>query len=82
MAVDLPYDDHARAQMKQWVDNWKRVGPLLEERRVDELRRLTEVEAARIATEFLWTDQPAGGGDRGAGLVAMREALQKLAGQP
>jgi hypothetical protein len=80
--VNPPFDEKARAGMKRWVDNWKRVGPLLEARRTADLRRLTEGEAARIATELLWVGQPAGQGDSAAGLVAMREALRKLAGQP
>lgn len=82
MPQNLPFDDTARSQMKRWVDEWKRVGPHLEARRTADLRRLTEAEAARIATSVLWVGQPDGEGDRGEGLVAIQEALRKLAGQP
>ena len=77
-----PFDDEARAGMKRWVDEWRRVGPLLEARRVAELRRLSEEEAARIAVELLWPMARIGEGDAGEGLTAMRDALRRLASRP
>ena len=58
-----------------------RVGPLLEARRVVQLRALTEAEAARIAVEILWPMTSVGHGDAGDGLAPMRDALRKLAAQ-
>jgi hypothetical protein len=39
--------------MKLWLDNWKRVGPILEEERWARVRALTDVDAARDAMR-LW----------------------------
>jgi hypothetical protein len=33
-------------QVRQWAANWKRVGPILEKIRYDELRAMTEEESA------------------------------------
>ena len=33
---------------KDWVDHWRRVGPLLEKVRHEELRAMTDEDAARI----------------------------------
>ena len=77
-----PFDDRARAQMKEWIDQWKRAGPILEARRVAELRALSEAEAARIAVELVWPMGTLGdrrGGDDATGLMAMKDALSKLA---
>ena len=44
-----------RAAMKQWAENWRRVGPILEEIRHAELCRMTDQEAAEaigILSEF------------------------------
>ena len=55
------------------------MGPLLEARRVSELRQLTEVESARIAVELLWPMVPPGPGDDGEGLCAIRDVLRRHA---
>ncbi|HEV3417105.1 MAG TPA: hypothetical protein VG056_09840 [Pirellulales bacterium] len=36
-----------RDASKQWVEHWKRVGPILEKVRHDELRAMTDEQAAR-----------------------------------
>lgn len=77
-----PFDDEARSAMKRWADEWRRVGPLLDARRVAALRRLTEEDAARIAVELLWPMARVGEGDAGEGLAAMRNALRQLASRP
>lgn len=81
-AATRPFDDKARAQMAEWVDNWKRVGPILEAERVAGLRALSETESARIAVELLWPMAPIGGGDAGEGLVRIQAALRRLAEAP
>jgi hypothetical protein len=35
-----------RDAMRRWAENWRRVGPILEQIRHEELRRMTEAEAA------------------------------------
>lgn len=67
--------------MKQWIDNWRRVSPLLEAERLEALRGLDEAESARIARDLVWPMGTPGsdrGGDDGAGLVPMKDALRQL----
>jgi hypothetical protein len=76
------FDAIARAGTAEWLDGWARMGPLLEARRVAELRQLTGAEAARIAVELLWPMVTPGPGDDGAGLGPMQEVLRRLAERP
>jgi hypothetical protein len=74
-------DAETRAQMKRWLETWRRVGPMLDADRLERLRRLDEAEAARIACDLVWpmgTLEPDRGGDDAAGLVPMKEALRKI----
>jgi hypothetical protein len=82
VSVAPPFDAQARARTAQWLDQWARTWPLLEELRVAELRQLTEGEAARIAVELLWPMVPPGPGDDGAGFIPMHDALRRLAERP
>lgn len=75
----VPFDAEARAQTAEWLKAWTRIGPLLEARRVSELRQLTEAESARIAVELLWPMVPDGSGDAGEGLRAIHDVLRRLA---
>jgi hypothetical protein len=45
-----------RAAAKRWLENWKRVGPILEQERWDRGEVLTDADAARDARPFedLW----------------------------
>jgi hypothetical protein len=79
MSAMRPFDAQARAETAQWLDQWARTGPLLEARRVAELRQLTSADAARIAVELLWPIVPPGPGDDGAGLEPMNRLLRRLA---
>jgi len=45
----LPLDAEGRAQMKQWLDNWKRVGPILDAERWARLAAMTDEEARHAA---------------------------------
>ena len=74
-----PFDAEARAETVRWLERWARTGPLLEARRVSELRELTGAESARIAVELLWPMIPPGPGDLGAGLRPMHDVLRRLA---
>jgi hypothetical protein len=82
MAPDAsPLDAEGLAQMKRWLEHWTRLGPLLEAERIEGLRRLDDVEAARIARDLVWPMATLGdhrGGDDAAGIEPMKDALRKL----
>jgi hypothetical protein len=40
-----PLTDDERDQMRQWLENWRRVGPLLEDERWNRVAALTDDEA-------------------------------------
>jgi hypothetical protein len=77
----LPLDAEGRAQMKRWLDQWKRSGTVLDAQRLEELRGLDDIEAARIACDIVWPMGTLGdpGGDDAAGIVPMQAVLWKLA---
>jgi hypothetical protein len=72
-----PSTEEARAQMRQWLENWRHVGAILEQERIDRMRALTDADAARIACD-LWRFAQPGRGDDGEGLLALKDALRKL----
>ena len=76
------FTEAERELTRRWLNQWKTAGPALEAERVARLRELDESEAARIAVELLWPMAPPGGGDGGAGLLPMSEALRRLADRP
>ena len=45
--------EEERAQMKEWVERWKRVGPILERIKREELRRFRYEDSWHIADELL-----------------------------
>ena len=51
-------DAEGRAQAKRWVDNWKRLGPILEQERWDRVKALTDADAARDALRLFELWQP------------------------
>ena len=55
--------------MKQWLDNWRRVGPLLEQERWDRLAAMTDEEARRVTGHVLDLWQPGWTGDDGEELL-------------
>ncbi len=77
VAVIPPSDESARAQMKQWADNWKRVGPILEAERWDRLAAMTGVERTNMAVELLSLYQSDKPGDNDEGLLAIQRAFAK-----
>ena len=78
MSSERPFDAKARAETAEWLESWARMGPLLEARRVSELRQLTGADSARIAVELLWPMVPPGPGDNGEGLRPMYDVLRRL----
>lgn len=72
-----PLSAEERSQMRQWLDNWRVTGPVLEQERVARIRALSDADAARMALD-LWEFARPEGGDDGEGILPMRRALQKL----
>lgn len=65
----LALTDIEKTQMRQWLENWRRVGPLLEEERRQRVAALTDDDAWRESQGLLeWWD-PAMTGDAGEGLL-------------
>ena len=62
-------DAESRAQAKQWLDNWQRVGPMLEQERWDHVKALTDADAARDALRLFDLWQPDWPADRGEELL-------------
>jgi hypothetical protein len=55
--------------MKQWLDNWARVGPILEEERSARLATMTDEEAQLASRRVLELWQPDWHGDDGEELL-------------
>lgn len=51
MAGRKIYTDVERAQMREWVERWAWVGPELDRRRWEELRRVNTAEAVEALSE-------------------------------
>ena len=81
MSSVRPFDAEARAGTAEWLRSCARMGPMLEARRVSELRQLTDVDSARLAVEVLWPMVRPGPGDNGEGLRAIHDVLRRLAGR-
>lgn len=71
MTSRQPEPDNAniRAAARRWLDNWKRVGPILEEERWERLYTMTEAEAQFASQCVLELWQPDWRGDDGEELV-------------
>lgn len=55
--------------MKRWLDNWRRVGPILEAERWARLGAMTDEEAQRATQDVLDLWQPDWVGDAGEELL-------------
>ena len=66
-----------RAQMKQWLENWKHVGPILEEERWTRVRALTDEAAWREAYGLLQWWQREWQGDGGEGLLLQQDVFRR-----
>ena len=70
MSLDgLPLDADERAQTKRWLENWKRVGPVLDQERWDRVAALTDIEAQQAAVRLFELWQPDWPSDEGEGLL-------------
>ena len=65
----FPLDAEGRAQAKRWLDNWKRVGPILEAERLARLASMTDEEARRASLLVLELWQPGWHGGDGEELL-------------
>ena len=63
--------------MKQWLDNWKRVGPVLEQERWARLAAMTEEEAQRMTRDLLELWQPDWVGDDGEELLLYQQVFNR-----
>ena len=80
-AASLPtttaLDADARAGNKRWLDNWQRVGPILERERWDRVLALTDADAARDAIRLFDLWQPDWPTDEGEDLLLHQRVFDK-----
>jgi hypothetical protein len=75
---DVPLlDAEGRALAKRWIDNWKRVGPILERERWERVKALTDEEAAREALMLFDLWQPDWPTDEGEGLLLCQRVFAR-----
>jgi len=68
----------ARAEMRQWVDRWKVVGPILDAERWARLRATTEDDLRRQSLDLLALWRPDVSGDDGEAIVLQQRAFALL----
>jgi cobalamin biosynthesis Mg chelatase CobN len=71
--------DTEKEQLKQWVETWKRAGPLLEEFRYEELRRFRHEEGVKIIDSLLEMGYQHRVNVPTSGLVELQLLLRKTA---
>lgn len=80
---DTPLLDAAgRAAMKQWLDNWKRVGPLLDQERWDRLAAMSDADAQRATQQVLELWQADWPTDEGEGLILQQRVFAHARRRP
>lgn len=67
-----------KAEMRQWVDRWKVVGPLLEAERWARLLASSDDELRRQSDDLLNLWQPGVPGDDGEGIVLQQQVFARL----
>jgi hypothetical protein len=72
-----PLTPDEREQMKQWLDNWSRVGPILEAERCARVQALTDDEAWQEAQGLLAAWNAGTPGDAGEGLLLHQDVFAK-----
>lgn len=75
-------DTEGRAQMKRWIDTWKRVGPILERERWDRVKALTDDEARQATLWLLQLWQPDWPSDEGEGLLLHQRVFTRAPRRP
>jgi len=71
-------DADGRDAMRQWIENWKRVGPVLEEERWERLRTMSDDEAQRATGDLLDLWQPDWRGDDGEALLLHQRVFGRV----
>ncbi len=71
----------AKAEMRQWVDRWKVVGPILEAERWARLLATSEDDLRRQSLDLLALWQPGVAGDDGEAIVLQQRAFALLRGR-
>jgi hypothetical protein len=74
-------DSDRRAETRRWLDNWKRLGPLLEEERWKRVRALSDADAARDALRLFDLWQPDWPTDDGAELLLHQRVFARARGK-
>ena len=69
-----PLTPEERAGLKQWLENWRIAGPVLEAERAARVAALTDQEASRMALD-LWRLAIPGRGDQAAGLLELKRLV-------
>jgi hypothetical protein len=64
-----PLDDDGRAAMKRWLENWRRVGPILERERWERLAAMTAEDNQRVSEQLLDLWRPEWRSDEGEELL-------------
>jgi hypothetical protein len=70
-------DADGREQMKRWLENWQRVGPLLEAERWARLAAMSLDEAQRASRRVLQLWRPDWHGDDGEALLLLHRAFAR-----
>ncbi len=70
-------DEHEREQMRRWLENWQRVGPLLEAERRERVAALTGDDAWDESQELFQAWQPEMTGDAGEGLLLQQDVFAR-----
>jgi hypothetical protein len=70
-------DDHEREQMRQWLANWQRVGPLLEAERRERVAALSDDDAWNESTALFQAWQGEMTGDHGEGLLLQQDVFAR-----
>lgn len=71
----LAANDVTRAAMKRWVDNWKRVGPILDAERWNRLTVMTDQQRAIMTLDLLSLWQPDRPGDDAGALIRVQRVF-------
>lgn len=73
----LHLDAATRARLKQWLANWNRVGPMLDDERWARLRSMTDQEAQEATRRVLELWQPDWHGDDGEELLLHQHVFMR-----
>ena len=72
-----PLDADMRAAGKRWLENWKRVGPILDAERWERLHTMSVADAQQASQNVLELWQPDWHGDDGEGLMRQQRVFAR-----